>query len=823
MKWIRFRRLAAVLFVAAARPAWPAEPITAFLERHCLRCHGEKSQEGDLRLDTLPRDFSDIQTAERWAEVMGRVNSGEMPPEEEPRPTIAEIESAVGWISGQIREAQAARMASRGAVSHYRLSREEYANTVYDLLGVRFDVTVPGTLHEDPRWHGFERIGSVLSLSPSQVVRYFKAGEVVLARAFPQTVAPSTIVRTPAHEGAVFEEPGLAERMRRVVGPGFECNGKNPRWNGTPRGAPGGFYRCRVQLSGLPSPKGIAPHLSVWDPQLKKSIFDVDVVAPENKPVIIEFEAFLPDMGQLKFVNEVAFPFPKGTANYVTPLIPNSKELHRLNRNDYQLFDDEGRALFPLLLIDWVEWEGPITTEAELAMRKGLLPEFAADAQKPKDPNAKDPGGPREATSDEEQASRQALQAFADRAWRRPASGEEVERYVGVFRSECAAGKSRRQAHLAAMLGILTSKNFYYIVEGQAPEAAAPGTASRPRISDFELASRLSYFLWSSMPDEALLAAAKAGTLHEPEQLRAQVKRMLADPKTRRFTDSFPTQWLQLHRVGMFAPDRDLYPDYDLWLEKSMILETTGFFREVFEQDLSIRDFLDCDWTILNPRLARHYEMPALQTSGFQKVALRPEHHRGGLLTMGSVLSLSSDGTRHRPVHRGVWVSEAIFGKSPPPPPANVEPIEPVPSDQPKATIRMQLESHATNASCAACHQKIDPLGFAFENYDAIGRWRTEELVTSGQGENPPVNATGTMADGRSYDGPAEFRKLLTADMDAFAEAFVENLATYALRRTMSIDDREQLRAIAKRSAASDYRLRQLLENLMVSDLFQSR
>jgi mono/diheme cytochrome c family protein len=814
---------AAAALASAARPARAAEPINVFLDRHCLRCHNAKSQEGDFRLDTLPRDFTVSQNAERWAEVMGRVNSGEMPPEEEPRPTTAEIESAVGWISTQIRESESARMAGRGAVSHYRLSRDEYAHTVYDLLGVRFDVTLPGTLHEDPRWHGFERIGSLLSLSPSQVDRYFKAGQVVLNRAFPPTVVPSTIVRTPAHEGRQFEEPGLAERMRRVIGPGFESNGKYSHWAGTPPGAPGGFYRCRVQLSGLPSPKGIAPHLSVWDPVLKKSIFDVDVVAPEKEPVIIEFEAYLQDMGLLKFVNEVAFPFPKGTPKYLTPLIPGSKELRGLDRNAYQLFDDEGRALFPLLLIDWVEWEGPITTEAELAKRKGLLPDFAADAPKTKEQQAKDQTAPREVTSDEEQASRQALQAFADRAWRRPVAAEEVERYVGVFRSECAAGRSRRQAHLNAMLGILMSKNFYYLVEGQDPGGAAPGTRSRPRISDFELASRLSYFLWSSMPDEELFAAAKAGTLHEPEQLRAQVKRMLADPKTKRFTDSFPAQWLQLYRVGMFAPDEELYPEYDLWLEKSMVLETTGFFREVFEQDLSIRNFLDSDWTILNPRLARHYELPPLQKSGFQKVALRPENHRGGLLTMGSVLSLSSDGTRHRPVHRGVWVSEAIFGKTPPPPPANVEPIEPVPSDQPKATIRMQLESHATNASCAACHQKIDPLGFAFENYDAIGRWRTEELVTSGQGENPPVNATGKLADGRSYDGPAEFRKLLTADVDVFAEAFVENLATYALRRAMSIDDREQLREIAKRSAASDYRLRQVLENLMLSDLFQSR
>ena len=817
---------ALVLLAAVSEWCWSAEAIDTFLQQHCLRCHGAAKQKGDFRLDTLLRDFSVTTNAELWAEVMGRLNSGEMPPKDEPQPSVKEIESAVDWISIRIREAEAARMSRRGAVSHYRLSREEYAHTVYELLGVRFDVHQPGTFNEDPRWHGFERIGSMLSLSPSHVVRYFKAGEVVLDRAFPEKVVESTVVRTTGfemqHGRRQLDEPGLAEKVRAVIWPGHEVNGKYMYWQGTPRGAPGGVYRAKVQLSGLPSPEGIAPHFSVWDPQLKKSIYDLDIITAENEPIIVEFEAFLPDRGQLKFMNEVSFSFPDGSTKNVTKQLgyfTNSKDLRRLNPDAYQLFDDEGQALFPILLVDWVEWEGPITTKEELAKREGLLPESELEPPKKKTDVA-----PPELTAEQVNTSRVALKRFADRAWRRPVTDEELERYVRVFQSEFAAKGSFRQAHLAAMLGILTSKNFYYIVEGEElSKAATQDTKLRTTLSDYELATRLSYFLWSSMPDEQLFAAAKSGTLHEPEVLRAQVTRMLGDPKIEHFTESFPLQWLQLHRVGMFPPDEKLYPDYDLWLEKSMVLETTEFFRKVFNDDLSIRNFLDSDWTVVNPRLARHYGLPPLKKSGFQQVALAPEHHRGGLLTMGSILSLSSDGTRHRPVHRGVWVSEAIFGKTPPPPPANVEPIEPVPSDQLKATIRMQLEAHATNASCASCHKRIDPLGFAFENYDAIGRWRTTEKVATGRGENPPVNAVGKLADGRTYDGPEQFRKLLTADMDVFAEAFVENLATYALRRVMSLDDREKIRAIAKSSAESDYRLRQLVVNLIMSDLFQTR
>ena len=254
-----------------------------------------------------------------------------------------------------------------------------------------------------------------------------------------------------------------------------------------------------------------------------------------------------------------------------------------------------------------------------------------------------------------------------------------------------------------------------------------------------------------------------------------------------------------------------------------MVLETTGYFHEVFAKNLSLREFISSDWTMLNSRLAMHYGLPRPAATGLQRTTLRPEDHRGGLLTHASILSLTSDGTRHRPVHRGVWVSEALFGRTPPPPPPNVEPLAPTPSNQPKATIRMQLEAHATHAACASCHQKIDPLGFAFDNFDAIGRWRTSEHVAGGKGEDPPVNAHGQLPDGRPYTGSDEFKSLLAQDIDRFAEAFVEQLATYALRRVMTIDDAAQIKAIAAASKKDDYKLRTVIENFVVSDLFRKR
>jgi len=366
------------------------------------------------------------------------------------------------------------------------------------------------------------------------------------------------------------------------------------------------------------------------------------------------------------------------------------------------------------------------------------------------------------------------------------------------------------------MLTAMCAKDFFYIVEGSEDR-------NTTQINDWELATRLSYFLWSTMPDQQLLDAAAKGTLHQPEVLKAQVSRMLTDARIDRFTTSFARQWLQLRRVGMFPPDKKLYPTYDDYLQKSMVAETTSYFHEVLTKNLTLREFLNSNWTMLNARLAEHYEIPNVNEDKFVRVSLAPEAHRGGLLTQASILSLTSDGSRHRPVHRGKWVLESIIGKPPPPPPANVKPIETTPATSPKATLRMKLTAHETDANCAACHRRIDPLGLAFDNYDAIGRWRTEETVRDGTGDNPKVDASGTLADGRKFAGPEEFKKILLSDLDKFNAAFVDKLATYALRRSMSIDDRKALIDLAKQSKAADYRLQDTVQALVMSDLFQRR
>ena len=777
--------------LAALAPA--ADVATAgiepFFQEFCLRCHDAKKQKGDFRLDTLPTDFSDLLVAEKWDEVMLRINSGEMPPEDEKQPPPDAVGKAADWIKVRLDAGRAVRMSRRTPVTLYRLSREEYANTVYDLLGVRFDIDAPGAFSEDPRWHGFNRIGSQLTLSPSHVDRYFDAAQKIIAESFPDKEPKEGKGRIEANDARTqrwLEDHGVPGPARLLVLPGQAARGSiDARFSG--------LYRIRIRLSAVPSARGRVPHLAIWDGTVKRSLHGQDVNAPEDAPATIEIDTFLP-AGRYSVMNQAPGTFEaRALSHTMERPFTHSREKRFLHPGSYKLFDETGAPILPLLMIDSFEWEGPLVLEADRKKREGLFP-----------------------ASEEPAAVRASLQRFLDRAWRRPATAAEIDGFIALLASEKAAGEKFRAAYLTTLVAALASKNFYYLHEG------TPGQ-DRNHVNDWELASRLSYFLWGSMPDEVLFAAAREGILARPEILRSQVSRMLADPRSAVFLDSFPRQWLQLYKVGAFPADAELYPDYDKWLEESMALESTRYFGEVFEKNLSIREFLVSDWTMLNPRLALHYGLPPVKETGFQRVTLRPEDRRGGLLTQASVLALTSDGVRHRPVHRGVWVSEAIFGKTPPPPPPNVEPLEPSPANSPKATIRMQLEAHATNASCASCHRKIDPLGFAFDNYDAIGRWRTQEVITSGQGDNPPVNATGRMPDGRTYDGPDAFKRLLIEDIDRFGTAFVEQLATFALRRVMTVDDMEAVRSIAATSKKADYHLRAIVENFLASELFKKR
>jgi hypothetical protein len=811
-------QMALVLWILAAPLAggstaiFAADPFQEFLERHCLRCHGPQREDGQLRLDQLSRDFRSGADAHRWGEVIEKVNSGEMPPRDEPRPTQTEIGEFVTFLDAGLREGRAARMASRPAVAHYRLSRREYQNTVYDLLGVRYDPSRPGELNEDNLWHGFERIGSQLSLSPSHVDRYYNAAGLVLDRALPSTSAAARLVRKTAAElrygggseqQAALDRFGIKRPLRWLLFPGRVENALSTHWFGKTGPEHSGLYRFRIQASGIRPPGGQPAHLSVGratGEETVEGLIEFDITAPEDAPQVYEFEVFLEMPTQLSFcVVATDVVDRRGGAAFRNALssrggyiFTHSSETLLLNPNAPQMFDDKGNGIFSTVLLDWIEWEGPLVTDAELSRRAGLVP-------------------PDDSGADVIAAH---LQRFAERAWRRQVRPEELQVYLQAYNDERAAGESVADAFRVALQGVLTSRHFIYLVEGD--------PTVRDRLNDWELATRLAYFLWSSMPDENLFAAARSGELRG-DRLAHEVDRMLLDSRSGRFVDDFSRQWLQLHRLGMFPPDKKLYPIYDAWLETSLRAEPIEYFRELFVKNLPIDAILESDWTMANARLCDFYGLPEPAQSGFQRVSLKPEDHRGGLLTMGAILGLTSDGTRHRPVHRGVWISEAIFNRTPPPPPANVAAIEPDAPGSPRASLRMKIEAHRKSANCAACHATLDPLGLAWDHYDAIGQWRTHERADGGQGEAPPVDASGVLPDGRRFEDSVQFRRLLLEDRQQVARAFIEHLCTYALRRVLTVDDAEDLQRIADEAGKSDYRIRDTVRAVALSELLRKR
>mgnify|MGYP003329683773 CR=1 FL=1 len=804
--------LFATIVAQSAAHTRAEEPFEVFLRTHCLDCHAAGKVEGDLRIDQLSRDFNAGIDTHHWAEVIDKVNSGQMPPKDRPQPSIQDIADFVRSLDSSLRAGRAARMAARPAVAHYRLSRREYQNIVYDLLGVRYDPTKPGELNEDTLWHGYERIGSELSLSPSHMDRYYKAAELVLDRAFPAvSPEPRKVRRTAAElrygggkeQQAVLDRFGIKRPLRYLLYPGTVEQALSPNWFGQTGPEHSGLYRVRLQASGIRPVGGQTAHLSIGRRTSEETVdglIEFDLTAPEDSPQIYEFEVFLEMPASLEFCvvatdivdRRQGAAFRNALGSRSGHIFTHSSETLLLNPNAPQMFDDKGNGLFSTVLLDWIEWEGPLVSDAERSRRDGLIPT-------------------EDATADQ---IAQHLQRFAQRAWRRPVSPDELQNYLVSYAEERAGGESVAAAYRAAMQSVLTSRNFIYLVEGD--------PTPRERLNDWELAARLAAFLWSSMPDEGLFAAAEQGSLLAVDT-EPQVDRMLSDGRINRFLEDFARQWLQLHRVGMFPPDRKLYPAYDDWLESSMQAEPVEFFREMFSRNLPIDAFVDSDWTIANARLCDFYGLPEPPSGGFQRVSLPLEAHRGGLLTMGAVLGLTSDGTRHRPVHRGVWISEAFYNRTPPSPPANVDPIEPVPPNGEKLTIRQRIESHAKNASCAACHRTIDPLGLAFDQFDAIGQWRTREHVPTGAGADPPVNASGSLPDGRQFADAAEFKRLLLQDRQQIARAFIEHLCTYALRRVLTVDDADEVDAIVQRASGSNYAVRDIVKAVATSELIKRR
>lgn len=800
----RWPALTLLLTATTACLAAPAQPafeslLGPFLATHCTRCHDAKKQKGDFRLDTLSREVG-LKDTPQWAEVMERISSGEMPPEDvEKRPAAEERARIVEWIAARLKEGEAARMAKRDRVSYHRLTREEYVNSVRDLIGVEYDASDPGGLLEDPEWNGFERLGSVLTLSATHIEKYMKAAEIVLAEAYPDKAVKYLEVSKRAVEMRPgqphyerLEKAGLLDQVRYPITTSGELFRASNPYRGRDQEFPGpGVYEMSYTVCGLKPEKGRPPRMQVYEHKLDRVLFEQDIIAPEDQPMTVTFRTHLVNRPEIHVINLAGgYRHPRSNASSRIPFLTTA---HPRAPWQMKITDEQGRPRHPILIIDSIAMRGPIVTAEEQQRRREYMAQEAGNLEQ----------------------VRTGLAAMARRAFRRPLREGELDTYLKIVEGELAAGEKFADAVKSAMTAILCSKSFLFLAEGDE-------NTDRHTLNDWELAARLSYLLWSTMPDDELFRAAEQGELRDRAGLQRQFNRLLADSRAERFTSSFANQWLHLRKVGMFAPDRKIYPNYDRHLERSMLGETRAFFAEVLRRGLTLREFIDSDWTMVNPRLAGFYGLPAVARDEFQRVSLRPESHRGGLLTQAAILSLTSDGTRHRPVHRGVWLSEAILGKTPPPPPANVDPIEPNPVDAPKATIRMKLDAHKHDPNCASCHRKIDPLGMAFDNYNAIGEWRTHERVT-GTGDDPPVDASGVLPDGRRFANATGFKQLLLADLDAFNRTFIEKLAIYGLRRTLTFDDHDELREIARTSRAKDYRVRDIVEALVLSDLFQKR
>lgn len=779
----------------------PIREVRPFLEKHCFQCHDAKKQKGDLRLDNLGVDLTSPAVMAHWEEALNRINSGDMPPEDEPRPLPADIARVAEWIAGQLREAEVVRQAAGSErISFRKLSREEYANTIHDLLGVEFEAATPTGLPEDPDWKGFERIGPVLTLSPSHVEKYLAAAESVLDEALSlrpepvrETVQWSAFDLRGGNWRKEYEARGIADKVRTELIPNNHMSDTWPIEIKTT-----GIYRFRIQLSGLRPAGGRAPRLKVYLSNIDRTLLEQDVDAPEEKPVTLEARVHL-TAGRypVRLINSVPGPDPGPRRSRHGPGAPAFTDMRHRAPWQLKLTDDEYRPLEPTLIIDSVEWDGPIVESWPTAAHRSIFFKGA------------------DATQDAGYA-REIITRFAQRAWRRPVEVAEIDRLLRPVETALGLGDSFEDSVRQGLIAVLCAKSFLYLEEGRAE--GKPGG-----LTDWEIASRLSYFLWSTMPDERLIDLARAGKLHDRDLLLAETRRLLADPRSEAFARSFPSQWLQLRKVGMFAPDKDLYPEYDENLEQSMIAETVAYFGEMLRKNRPLAEFLDSDWTMLNERLATHYGIEGVVGDRLRPVTLTPAQHRGGLLTQGSVLSLTSDGTRHRPVHRGVWLLDSIIGKPPPPPPANVPALNTPAPDQKKTTVREKLELHRSDPNCTACHEKIDPLGIAFDNYDAIGRWRTVETIKDGLGENPVLDPAGVLPDGRPFRDGRELKQLLAADKDAFAAAFTEKLATYALRRGVTFTDREALKEVVANARADGYQLVPLIEEFIISPVFSLR
>tara|TARA_Y100001934_G_scaffold11515_1_gene14619 strand:+ start:3020 stop:5368 length:2349 start_codon:yes stop_codon:yes gene_type:complete len=763
------------------------KPLVPFLRAYCLKCHGEQKQKGDRR-------FDHIAGPETYQEILDVLNLAEMPPEDEKQPSTKQLKQVVAWLTSTLRKAREAARENVGKVVLRRLNRSEYLNTTRDLFEFKmidFDPTT--TFPPDDSVDGFNNNGEGLVTSDHLLRNYLAAARKIADKAIRPGPRPERIHYRAEGQEISGHSRGLRPEIARMT-----IKDRQPLGLRTldKRKIPAdGEYLIRFKALAYNrksrykdedlrynSDEPMRLSISIDSRELGATAHRIigEYEIPDEKIIEIEHRTWL-DRGftfHLHWANGPNGSFkrimrkvlPKYTKDAIYPL-----------RNPPEMYIGSG----PELHVYSLEIEGPFYDQWP-------LPGFARYFPNP-------PRRPDAAYLDA------SLTRLAQRAFRRPVTNAGLEPYLKLARQHLTDTKDFWKAANYGVRSLLVSPSFLYNPES--------GTGS---CNPHELASRLSYFLWSSMPDDELRTHADDGSLLRPPELQRQVTRMLGDPKAKSFVSNFTDQWLGLRKLGEMPPDPEKNPSYYADnLESAMKEETRRFFAHLLAGNGSLLDFIDSDYTFANDALARHYGIRGIDGTNFRKISLQPSQHRGGLLGHGSILTATSNGVETQPVLRGVWILENLLGTPPNPPPPDVDPIEP--DTRGVSTIRELMEKHRNNPTCFECHRKMDPLGLAMENYDHIGAWRdryTKKLR---------INAKGEMPDGTVFDGVEGIRNYLKARPDQFTHCLTEKMLTYALGRRLAFTDRDDLAQIVETVARQNYNLRELVQQIVASEVFRSK
>lgn len=812
----------------------PSLDPQAFVEEYCVDCHGEEKEKGDRRLDGLGIDFADEDTAYDWQEILDMLNLGDMPPEDEPQAPVSETLAMVEWITGNLEKAYELH-AGKAVPSLRRLNRYEYRNTIRDLCDLNMESFDPThSFPPDERHEGFENVGSELVLSDYLLERYLEAASATIEKAI-SFGAPPMPMRD------VFTPNDLCDRVmhfRPQIWFEINVNGEYvdvghgdtksnriyaDRFTGVPTD---GYYTIRVKASAIgrihpydPKLLGIDPNepikmeVMVTDPAVgypgrryNASDRSVSVIElKDNDTEVYEVRTWM-DKGFVPILRYANGPQPiKGVLSkiarkYHLDVMPSNWQdgvaAEPAENQEIYLSDVyEG----PRMRIYSFEIEGPERGKWPSASHKAVLGKTPANGERIK--------------------AKAIIKDFVFGAFRRPPLQSEIDRYQNFYTRRLEMGDDPKEAIKTVLKAILCSPNFIYVETPLDPEAIE-AVAERSQREQYAMASRLSYFLWSSMPDKELFDAAKRGKLLEPKTLRRQTLRMLRDPKARSFVDHFTDSWLHLNDLGSMPPDSNKFKVYhDRRLEPLMKEETRLFFQDVLLNNRSIETFVDSDFTYVNRYMADLYGIEGSFTDAFQKVKLSPEARRGGVLGHASILTTTSNGVETSPVVRGIWVLENILGTPPAPPPPDVDPLEP--DIRGATTIREQLAKHREVETCAECHRKIDPIGFALESFDPIG---TQRKVYRNDGGKviDKVDTSGELANGDAFEGIEGLKELILDRKDLVARCLTEKMLTYALGRELGFVDRPVVDALAEELADRGYGLLDLVELIATSESFRA-